>query len=121
MTRSYISRSDKPKAAARNVTAIKAYILNNQGAGLEQLCGHIERTAQIVHTALGTLRVDEWLFVQMRGSKAYYYSADYAAENNLKRRISTLGNRSKKTPPPVVETVRVCDMLRLNALWPVNS
>ena len=121
MTRSYIPRSDKPKAAERNMTAIKAFILKNQGAAFNQLCGHIQRTAQIAHAALRGLRLENWLFVQMRGGRAYYYSAAYAIENNLESKIVMLGARSITAPPPVNEVSHLSSMSMLDKLWPVNS
>ena len=121
MTRPYVLRSRKPKALARNVAAIRGYILENEGATMDKIAGIINRTESVAHTALAELRKEKWVFTQMNSRVARYYSMEYALKHNLPKKISKTYKRDKRAGPVARKSNTLNDRLTLSELWPARS
>ena len=121
MTRPYILKSRKPKALAKNVAAVRAFILKNEGATMDKVSESIDRSEAVAHGAIAELRKEKWVFTQMNSRVARYYSMEYAIKNRIPHKIAQPYTRSKRSIPAVNESSHLSDMLMLNKRWPAPN
>ena len=117
----YILKARKPKALAQHTEAVKALILKNQGATIDEIADSLNRTEAVAHRAIAQLRTECWMFTQMRSRIAHYYSLEYALKNRVPHKIAQPYRRSKKTIPAVNESSQLDEIKRVNQLWPARS